>query len=116
MATTTAINYRRGRLEGKVCIVTGVGSPIGIGCVIVQYKHLEAYFISHTVGHQSSDLEMKVSILYFTTFSLTASNIFVGARHIYALDLDGTNFAVMGAEFQAAYPRTKVSMTNTIIH
>ncbi|CAO1612641.1 unnamed protein product [Jaminaea pallidilutea] len=59
---------RSGRLNGKVCIVTGVGSLTGIG---------------------------RASVLHFAH---------EGAKHIYALDFDGTNLDDLAAAVTGAYP------------
>lgn len=63
---------RSGRLNGKVCIVTGAGSLTGIGrATVIHYAH-------------------------------------EGAKHIYALDLDGSNLDKLRKVVQTQYPDVKV--------
>ncbi|CAO1621135.1 unnamed protein product [Parajaminaea phylloscopi] len=63
---------RSGRLDGKVCIVTGAGSLTGIGrATVLHYAH-------------------------------------EGAKHIYALDFDDSNFEDLKATVRKQYPEVKV--------
>lgn len=63
---------RSGRLNGKVCIVTGAGSLTGIGrATVLHYAH-------------------------------------EGAKHIYALDFDGSNLEDLKTRIAGQYPEVKV--------
>lgn len=70
-----------------------------------------------TAGQQLNGLRKKVSSLYLSVCncSLALLNVLVDASHIYALDIDDTNFTAMGEEFQASYPNTKVSSIIIIV-
>ncbi|PWN25381.1 NAD(P)-binding protein [Jaminaea rosea] len=64
---------RSGRVSGYVCIVTGAGSPTGIGRASVLH-----------LAHE-------------------------GAKHIYALDFDGSNFEDLKDKVKERYPEVKVT-------
>ena len=98
---------RGARLQDKVCIITGTGSPRGIGYVLSKLCYSAAGLtaakswatIKRFADEGKNDSRNR--IIMFLPHD-------IGARHIYAADINTANFVALRETFEEAYNDTKV--------
>lgn len=101
---------RTGKLKNKVCIVTGVGSLLGIGCALFETTKQTIHKAS-SVGLVHLHLRTKVCIQQRAT-QLTFNDDDLGAKHLYLLDYDPTNLPELKSTIEKKYPDVKVHLSN----
>lgn len=101
---------RGNRLKGKVCVITGVGSLKGIGCV-----YLNASFL-HPKSSIPLDICSRASAMLFAHEGRFCSTEYVallmkaleGAQHLYLLDYSEENLPNLKSMIERTYPDVKV--------
>ena len=110
---------RGGRLKDKVCIITGVGSLKGIGCVVVKAVRMHQTRTDRFLGiglvrwlqASHGTAVCSCGCVFDTTSFIAILNLRSGARHLYLLDFDGTNLPELKATIESKYPDVKVCPT-----
>lgn len=99
-----------GRLAGKVCIVTGTGSGRGIGSVILHNLPAYAEPLTSRFSYASMNrfADEGMSSKHIARISWMTLHYIIGARHIYAMDIDSKDFHSLQASFEKTHPKTKV--------
>lgn len=105
-------SVRAGKLKGKVCIVTGVGSLKGIGWIPLKFQIYRTLTLNPSRATSilfAHEGELGISsFLRFSTFS--------GAKHLYLLDFDPTNLPELKSTIEKKYPDVKVGIQPLIVN
>lgn len=102
---------RGNRLKGKVCVITGVGSLKGIGCV-----SLDAFRTFEKLNTTQLNICSRASAMLFAHEGgfCSAESVALllkaleGAQHLYLLDYSEENLPNLKSTIERTYPDVKV--------